>query len=531
MPAIFFDSQVCLNGHQITDPNNKSPALGEESCPICGEKTFHLCPNCLREISRYYDYTEMMVLPDSRIPIKCAYCGELFPWALRIREQSQFISKSNEQMFERSRGNQMITIKIFVASSIELKKEREKTVLVVHEVGKVFPYLNLDVVKWETDIPSGSYNRERPQDEINLLLKPCPIVLVLFYSRLGRFTQEEYRLAMEGGKKIFLYFKKGFSPESSEEIKHYNDLIDFKKEIINENNLIFKEYDDIKDFGIKIYKDLILHLKQNCPSPALDDEEVQPNDQEMMTPGKMVDRTENERKNTLWQTMKNSMVKIPARTVLIKDEDSGIEFTEKIKSFRLDKFPVSQDLYEKVMGKEKNNSLFKSGDRPVEFVTWFDAVEFCNRLSDKMGLKTVYTIEGEKIKADWEEKGFRLPSEAEWEFACRAGTTGEWYGEIDKIAWYKNNSNESTQVVGKKEPNPLGLYDMLGNVWEWCWDCYEKNRGQRKKVSRVPENCIYRVRRGGSWRNSAEECSSVYRAREAAEGAWDNRGFRLAMSL
>lgn len=86
-----------MNGHKIIDPNNKSPAREEETCPICGEKTFHHCPNCLREISRYYDDTETMVLHDSRIPIKCKNCGKLFPWALRKKEQYQFTSKSNEQ--------------------------------------------------------------------------------------------------------------------------------------------------------------------------------------------------------------------------------------------------------------------------------------------------------------------------------------------------------------------------------------------------------------------------------------------------
>jgi len=263
----------------------------------------------------------------------------------------------------------------------------------------------------------------------------------------------------------------------------------------------------------------------------LTEKDIQHDDQKMMAPSEKGDGTEKERKDTLWQIMENRMVLIPAGAVLMKDKDSGNEFTEKINSFLLDKFPVTQDLYEKVMGEEKNRSRFRGGDRPVEYISWFEVVEFCNRLSGNIGLKRVYTIDRKKVTADWNANGFRLLTEKEWEYACRAGTIGEWYGEIDKIAWYKDNSNGSTQVVGKKEPNPWGLYDMLGNVWEWCWDRYEKYPGQRKKACREPENVTYRVRRGGSWFNLAEQCSSAHRASKSAKGSSHNLGMRLARSL
>jgi|GEM_PF-1117581 len=166
----------------------------------------------------------------------------------------------------------------------------------------------------------------------------------------------------------------------------------------------------------------------------------------------------------LGQTMKNRMKPIPAGNVLLKDKESGNEFTVAISSFYLDKYPVTQDLYEKVMGKERNRSRFRAGELPVEKIDWFEAVEFCNQLSEKIGLQPVYKIEGEKVTADWNAKGFRLPTEAEWEYACRAGATGDSYDDIDKIAWF---DKKSTRGVGKKNPIPGGFmicWVMSGSI-------------------------------------------------------------------
>jgi sulfatase modifying factor 1 len=233
----------------------------------------------------------------------------------------------------------------------------------------------------------------------------------------------------------------------------------------------------------------------------------------------------------LRQTMASRMVQIKAGTVLMKDKDSRNEFTVEISTFFMDKFPVTQDLYERVMGEVKNRSKFRGGDRPVENVSWFEAVVFCNLLSDEVGLKRVYAIKGDEVTPDWTADGFRLPTEAEWEYACRAGTSGGRYGEIDKIAWYKDNSNESTHGVGKKQPNSWGLFDMLGNVWEWCWDWKGSYPKEDTVDWRGPEEGSYRVMRGGSWLNYRQDCraTSCYWRLPTHRDVYV--GFRLARSL
>jgi hypothetical protein len=149
-----------------------------------------------------------------------------------------------------------------VASGSELKQERQETIQVVHELRKAFPALNLEAVEWETDIPSGSYHKQRIQDKINSKLDTCEIVLVLFYSRIGTFTREEFRRALDNNKKVFLYLKTGFSPKNKIEYDNYGKVIEFREEIENENRLLFKYYDTAADFKEKLYKDLNLYLSQ-----------------------------------------------------------------------------------------------------------------------------------------------------------------------------------------------------------------------------------------------------------------------------
>jgi len=154
---------------------------------------------------------------------------------------------------------------------------------------------------------------------------------------------------------------------------------------------------------------------------------------------------------------------------------------------------------------------------PAVNVSWFEAVDHCNRLSAREGLTPAYAVTGDDVAWDRAAEGYRLPTEAEWEHACRAGTTGPRYGELDEIAWYRGNSGERPHRGGEKAPNAWGLYDMLGNVWEWCWDVYD---------AEVYKD--YRVIKGGGWFDEHWSCRAGVRRRTMPGLRIDDLGFRLA---
>jgi formylglycine-generating enzyme required for sulfatase activity len=173
-----------------------------------------------------------------------------------------------------------------------------------------------------------------------------------------------------------------------------------------------------------------------------------------------------------------------------------------VSSFYLGKYEVTQKQWVAVMG--SNPSSFKGDDRPVEQVSWFDAVDFCNRLSAKEGLELCYTISGMNVTCDFSKNGYRLPTEAEWEYAARGGRSSRGYtyaggNDAGAVAWCGANSGETTHAVGGKQANELGLYDMSGNVYEWCWDWYGNYGAGAQMDPRGPSSGQCRVVRGGSW--------------------------------
>jgi len=217
------------------------------------------------------------------------------------------------------------------------------------------------------------------------------------------------------------------------------------------------------------------------------------------------------------------------------------------KGFNMGKYEVTQELYQAIMGVNPSNftSNPATGEvqarRPVERVTWYDAVEFCNKLSEMEGLTKAYTItnrypttgypiESATVTINWETNGYRLPTEAEWEYACRAGTTTAYNtGETisDNTGWYGNNSNSRTHEVGKKPANAWGLHDMHGNVWEWCWDWYGSYASGEQTDPRGAASGSYRVNRGGSWGYDGQGLRSALRFSYYPYGRDDYGGFRL----
>jgi formylglycine-generating enzyme required for sulfatase activity len=204
--------------------------------------------------------------------------------------------------------------------------------------------------------------------------------------------------------------------------------------------------------------------------------------------------------------------------------------------FYLGIYPVTQREYMEAM--KTNPSHFKDRERhPVENVFWLNAAAFCNALSQKEGLKPFYAIWEDAVEIrDWNGPGYRLPTEAEWEYACRAGSETRFgFGDDEKglgeYAWYSANSDRQTHPVGQKKPNAFGLYDVHGNVWEWCWDGYAADYYKSSPVDdpRGPVGASYRVIRGGSWGYNPRLCRSAVRLWYGPGNCNDNLGFRLAL--
>ena len=219
-------------------------------------------------------------------------------------------------------------------------------------------------------------------------------------------------------------------------------------------------------------------------------------------------------------------VEIPPGTFLMGDPGSTRKVTIT-RPFKLFSVPMTQALYRQLLG--ENPSHFKGDTRPVETVSWFDAVRCCNAFSSALGLPAAYRIQGSEVCwAGLNHPGVRLPTEAEWEYACRAGTTGDYAGNLDEMGWYDQNSGKQTHPVGQKKPNPWGLYDMHGNVWEWCWDWRDaKLEGGTDPVG--PASGSSRVFRGGSWGRFAFRCRAANRYGYYPSGCGNNIGFRAVL--
>jgi sulfatase modifying factor 1 len=192
-----------------------------------------------------------------------------------------------------------------------------------------------------------------------------------------------------------------------------------------------------------------------------------------------------------------------------------------------------------------------SGDHPVVNVSWYDAVSYSNWLSERMGLRRQYAIDRDKVDVNnqsvvdnlkWTvtplpgSDGYRLPTESEWEYAARGGEKSKGYlyaggDSLDLVGWYNENSGTRTHSVGGKLPNELGLYDMSGNVWEWCWDWYGDYDDRASTNPQGAGKGDSRVIGGGGWGNDPLNCRAAYRYFYWPTSRYGNLGFRLASPL
>jgi len=215
-------------------------------------------------------------------------------------------------------------------------------------------------------------------------------------------------------------------------------------------------------------------------------------------------------------------------------DDEQPRHTVKItRPFYLGTHQVTQGQYQTVTG-DNPSHFMGSDDLPVESVSWHEAVEFCNKLSEREKRAPFYGIDGTEVTLAG-GNGYRLPTEAEWEYACRVKRMtlypfGDDVGQVDEHAWYFSNSEGRTQPVGQKLPNAWGLYDMLGNVWEWCADWYDEKYYASSPPADPPgaPTGSFRVIRGGSCGYFPKQCRSAKRYWETPEFRSADLGFRVA---
>ena len=224
------------------------------------------------------------------------------------------------------------------------------------------------------------------------------------------------------------------------------------------------------------------------------------------------------------------------------------------KDFKMSATEITQKQYEKVMGEnpswhqrsnedlddEEKKQIKNTSNNPVEMVSWYDAIYFCNELSEKLGFTPVYAVDGKTDVATWnytphngnsirgevtqntKANGFRLPTVEEWQYAARGGQNYTYSGSnnLDEVGWYDDNIGDRSHPVAQKKANGYGLYDMSGNVWEWCWDVYTYQWSSYSNI---------RYDRGGSYRNNGSGCEVDFWVdyRNEADRRYNNVVFRI----
>lgn len=203
---------------------------------------------------------------------------------------------------------------------------------------------------------------------------------------------------------------------------------------------------------------------------------------------------------------------LPAGEVELHDARRKHRWTVQVESFEIGVAPVTVAQHAQLITDTASDSR-----APVTDLSWLDAIKFCNEASLNEGLPLAYVLNGDEVAWETTAAGYRLPTEAEWEYACRARTSGPRYASLDAIAWTENDQVTAPQVVGTKQPNEFGLYDTLGNVWEWCWDFLDPARYGE-----------YRVFRGGGFADKPWSVRASTRRGGAPGMSHPDLGLRLA---
>ena len=376
-------------------------------------------------------------------------------------------------------------------------------------------------------------------------------------------------------------------PQGIRKVPIFLLIKDSLAEIVDENNLEYiKEIVETKMANPKYNFTLIVVDQQNTVPEdlreitSLIDDDEQKRTSEMALKKAILDITKIEKieldlakLEKIVQSLKDDIKKItvgekPAELkptfedmIFVKGGKYQPSFTDEekeVSNLEVSKYLITQKLWQELI---RNNPANFKGDenRPIEYISWWHALEFCNRLSEKYGLRPVYNLgksdqgllminqlDGTVASPDVADfnktEGFRLPTEVEWEWFARGGQvaldngtfdyTYSGSNNIDDVAWYTGNSKDTTQSVGLKMPNVLGLYDCNGNVWEWCYDTTEGIESGKSYVYKAYDHSnVYRRLKGGSWCNNTEVCAVAVRGNSQATYAYSNAGFRIVRTV
>ncbi len=212
-----------------------------------------------------------------------------------------------------------------------------------------------------------------------------------------------------------------------------------------------------------------------------------------------------------------ALAPIAGGTLVLRDPLRSAQWTVELEPFEIGVFAVTEEQVGELLSAGVSGEAASHPRRPAVGVSWLRAIRFCNAASEWEGLDPAYSFDGEDVSWHVDADGYRLPTEAEWEHACRAGSAGAQYGPLREVAWTAADGVRGPRAVGGKHPNLNGLFDTLGNVWEWCWDLLD------------PEGIgEERVFRGGGFSDSALSVGASVRRGALPRSVHDDVGFRVA---